>query len=321
MMPAGHDHHCDAHQRSDIDSIRRVWAMTGSFRGKVARGIFFRFLQSMSLGLSFGVVIWVITSLADGRVMTTEWAWQATGLMVLSLVGQILFGLLAANDSWIASYQVAGELRLSMLDRLRRLPMGFHLSRHRGDTVTVLTSDMQMVEVFLSDGLPRIAQTLGLPIVLFGFLMVQDWVIALVALISILAAIPIFVWSSKRLSELAVSRQDIQAEAAASMIEFVQGISVIRAFNQSARGQERFRAALDRFHRVSIRMVVQLTVPIVAFAAIVMSGVPLVILAAGYRFLDGGIPAGTLITMLGPPDGDLRAAYCVDERHGNGANG
>jgi ATP-binding cassette subfamily B protein len=299
MMPAGHDHDCGAPARSDIASIRRAWAMTGSFRGKVARGILFRFLQSMALGLSFGVVIWVVTSLADGRVMKDEWAWQATGLMGLSLLGQVLFGLLSANDSWIASYQVAGELRLSMLDRLRRLPMGFHLSRHRGDTVTVLTSDMQMVEVFLSDGLPRIAQTLGLPVIVFGFLLARDWIIAAVALVSIAAAVPVFIWSSKRLSALAVARQDIQAEAAASMIEFVQGISVIRAFNQSARGQERFRAALDRFHRISIRMVVQLTVPVIGFAAIVMLGVPLVILTSGYRFLEGDIPAGTMITVLG----------------------
>ncbi len=284
--------------RSDIESLRRIWALAGPQRGKVASGIAFRFAQSMCLGLAFGVVVWVVTGIADGRPLTTTALWQVTGVMVLSLAGQLLFGYLSACRSWLSSFELAGELRLSILDRLRRLPMGFHLSRRTGDTVTVLTTDMQMLESFMSDALPRIAQAFGLPVAVALFLAWRDWGVALAIVSSIVLATPIFLWASRKLGRLGIRRQDMQAEAAGRMIEYVKGIAVIRAFNRTAEGQESFRAALQAFRDISVSMVVQLTVPLVLFGAVIMLGVPLVLVVAGDRFFAGAIDQGTLIAAL-----------------------
>lgn len=284
--------------RSDLASLRRIWALAGPLRGKVMRGVIFRFLQSICLGLSFGALIWVITGLADGRELSGAWIGQVIAIVTVSLIGQTLFSYLSSMDSWLSSFALASDLRLSILDRLRLLPMGFHLSRHQGDTVTVLTSDMQMLESFMSDALPRIAQAFGLPLIVLAFLFWRDWGVALAALASLVLAIPIFLWTSRRLALLGIRRQDMQAEAGARMIEYVQGIAVIRAFNRIAEGEESFRGALARFRDISVRMVVQLTAPLVLFGAVLMLGVPLVILMAGSRYLGGSIDAGTLITVL-----------------------
>ncbi|MBX3482471.1 ABC transporter ATP-binding protein [Phenylobacterium sp.] len=284
--------------RSDLASLMRVWALAGPLRGRVLRGIAFRFAQSLSLGVAFTAVVWIVTGLADGRAVTWAWIGQVTAVMALSLIGQLAFGYLSARDSWLSSYELAGGLRRSILDRLRRLPMGFHLARHKGDTVTVLTSDMQMLETFLSDALPRIAQAFGLPLVVLVFLVIRDPVIALATVASILLALPIFLWSSRRLAVLGIRRQDRQAEAGARMIEYAQGIAVIRAFNRVAKGEESFRAALMDFRDISVRMVVQLTAPLVGFGLVLMLGVPLVMLVAGVRYLGGEIGQGTFITAM-----------------------
>ncbi len=284
--------------RSDLDSLRRAWALAGPLRGRVARGVVFRFLQSMMLGLSFGAVVWVIAGLAQGRALTGVWIWQVTGLMALSLAGQLLFGWLSVRDSWMSSYEMAGDLRLRILDHLRRLPLGFHQARHRGDTVTVLTCDMQMLESFFSDGLPRIAQALGLPLAVFAVLMMQDWRVGLASVVSVALALPVFLGTSRHLSRLGIRRQDMQAEAGARMIEYVQGMAVIRAFNQVARGQESFRSAIDDFRDISVRMVVQLTAPMAVFGMVVMLGVPLVLWLAGARVDAGLMAPATAITVL-----------------------
>ncbi|MFT3688938.1 ABC transporter ATP-binding protein [Paenirhodobacter sp.] len=284
--------------RSDLDSLRRAWALTGPLKGRVARGVVFRFLQSMMLGLSFGAVVWVVTGLAQGKALTGTWIWQVTGLMALSLAGQLLFGWLSVRDSWMSSYEMAGDLRLRILDHLRHLPMGFHQARHRGDTVTVLTSDMQMLESFFSDGLPRIAQALGLPLAVFAVLLVQDWRVGLAAAVSVALALPVFFGTSRHLSRLGIRRQDMQAEAGARMIEYVQGMGVIRAFNQVATGQESFRRAIDDFRDISVKMVVQLTAPMAVFGMVVMLGVPLVIWLTGTRMEAGLMAPATAIMVL-----------------------
>ncbi|MCW5708998.1 ABC transporter ATP-binding protein [Shinella sp.] len=294
-----HAHDVSATAGSDIRSLVRLFGLTGPHRGMVVRGTFFRFLQSAALGLSFAVAVWVVADLAEGRAVTAAWAAQASALMFCALAGQVLFGLLATRDCWISSHLVAGNLRMAMLERLRLLPMGFHLCRHKGDTVTALTGDMQMLEVFLAEGLPKIAQAIGLPFAVFCFLLATDWPAALIALAPILLAAPVFLWSSRRLAALAADRQGAQAEAAARMIDYVEGMKVIRAFNRLADGWTGFRAALDRFHAVSVRMIAALVVPMVGFAAIVMLGIPLVVALAGYRHVVGEIPAGTLVCVLG----------------------
>lgn len=286
------------HIRSELESLRRVWALAGSQRGKVLRGVAFRFAQSICLGLAFGVVLWAVTGLVDGRPLTAAWIRQAAGLMALSLAGQIVFGYLSAADSWLSSYVLAGDLRLTILDRLRGLPMGFHLRRQKGDTVTVLTNDMQMLESFMSDALPRVAQACGLPLIVLAFLFSRDWVVGLAALTSLVAAAPVFLWSSRRLARLGVQRQDIQAEAGARMIEYVQGMAVIRAFNRLSKGQESFSEALRQFRDISVRMVVQLTTPLVLFGAVLMLGAPIVILAAAARHFARELDAGDLITAI-----------------------
>lgn len=291
-----HDTAQDRH--SDFDSLRRVWALAGPQRGKVLRGILYRFFQSLSLGIAFGAMIWAVTALAAGQTLD----WLRIGLVcaavAISLIGQTVFSYLSAMNAWLASFELASDLRLGILDHLRRLPMGFHLSRHKGDTVTVLTSDMQMLESFLSDALPRVAQGFGLPVIVLGYLAWRDWPVALAALVSIALALPIFAWTSRRLAVLGIRRQDMQAEAGARMIEYVQGMAVIRAFNRLARGEESFRGALSDFRDISVHMVVQLTAPLVLFGAILSLGMPLVILAAGTRNLDGAIDTGTLVTTL-----------------------
>ena len=55
LVPVGEAADADVH--SDLASLRRVWRLAGPLRGKVARGVVFRFLQSICLGLAFGGVI------------------------------------------------------------------------------------------------------------------------------------------------------------------------------------------------------------------------------------------------------------------------
>jgi ATP-binding cassette subfamily B protein len=78
----------------------------------------------------------------------------------------------------------------------------------------------------------------------------------------------------------------------------VQGITVIRAFNRLAKGEESFRDALAEFRDISVRMVTQLTAPMALFGAVLMLGAPLIMLAAGARHSGGHIDTGALIAAL-----------------------
>jgi ATP-binding cassette, subfamily B, bacterial IrtB/YbtQ len=294
--PAGRDLH-DPPAGSGLAVIAGVWRAAGPGRGRLARGLAFRFAQSMSLGISFAVVAWVLTELRAGP-LTAGQVWLAVALVAASLIGQLGFGFLAVTDNWASSFATAGRLRLSALDHLRRLPMSFHLGRQQGDTITAVTSDMGMLEVFASDSLPTVAQALGLPAAVLITLCVIDPPLAGAVAVSVITAAPVLGWANRRMAALSRQRQDLQADAVARMLSYVQGIAVIRAFNLTGERQLRFREALEAFRAISLRMVARLIVPVMVFAAILQLGIPLVITAVGYWLFGGRIDATTALIGL-----------------------
>lgn len=281
---------------SELASLRRLWALCGDLRGQLRLALLFRVMQSFALGLAYWGVIQVITVMSQGAPMTATWAMKISLLMVLSLLGQLLFSYLSVRRAWDASFQVGKALRLSLLEHLKKLPMGFHLGRHKGDTATALTTDVTVIESFLSDALAKIVQAMVLPLTVLAFIATQDLWFAVTFLVSVMIAMPIAILIGVRFSGIGVKRQDVQAHAGAVMIEYVQGMRVIRSFNQVVRGQEMFRTALDQFRDISIKMVLVLVLPMMSFIVIVMWGVPLVVAVAGIRLET--TPPSVLITVL-----------------------
>ncbi|MCE0495707.1 ABC transporter ATP-binding protein [Vibrio salinus] len=284
---------------SDWQSLKRLWNLAGPLKHQIVRGIIFRFLQSFSLGLGYGVAIIVVTTLVTSQgSVTKDWFYQICFLSLLSLTGQLVFSFLSSHKTWMASFQLSSDLRIKMLRRMNQLPLGFHLSRHRGDAVTVLTTDMQTVETFLSDGLPRIAEAFGLPIAVLTYLIFQNTALFTAAAISIVLSIPVYIIASHKLAQLGIKRQDTQASAAARMIEYIQGMVVIKSFNRLAKGQEDFENALNDFRNLSNKMVKQLVFPLVIFGAITLLGIPIIFYVDSHLLLSNSINVSLFITAL-----------------------
>lgn len=266
---------------SEFESFRKIWHLMGDQRRDIVFAMIFRVLQSVSLGAAFGAAYWVIRDVSGGREVTTSWAWQITGLMVLSLLGQLLFSFLSVRQAWQSSYRVCGSVRLGILEHLKKLPMGFHLTRETGDLANVLSGDVQMVESFLSEGLAKLVQAVALPMFVFTFLLFQDWRIALVMMVPIVVGLLILVRVSRRMAILSRDRQNMQGETAARMIEFVLGMKVIRAFGQLDQGFASLKQAMQGFLNISIRMVHDQVAPLMVFIIALMLGVPLVFFVTG----------------------------------------
>lgn len=276
---------------------RRVWRIAGPDRSALVRAMVFRLLQSFSLGVSFGTVLWVIRDLAAGREISTTWIWQVTSLAVLSLIGQLAFSFLSVRESWQASFRVCGALRQELLDHLLGLPLGSHLSRERGDLVNLISTDVDAIGTFLSDGLGRVVQAFALPAAILTAVGLQaPWLAAAMAL-TIAAGIPVFFLTSQRMARLGLTRQSQQGETSARVVEFVLGQPVLRAFGRQTEGNLRFRKSVDRLRDISLSLVTGLVAPVMIFIAILMLGIPITMLALawGWDSLTEGMAISTLI--------------------------
>ncbi len=271
-----------------------IWALAGSRRGTLVTSIGWKTAQSVCLAIPVGVLVALIDRLRLDALELDDLRW-AMPVLLACLVGQWVFGYLANRSAWIATYELFGRVRVDALDHLRRVPMGFHTSRRAGDTTTALTQDIAALETFTHEPLQQMVGAVVAPFVVFLVLVGQDVAMALATMVSVVAAIPVFVVANRTFKRLATHRQDLQAEAASRMIEYVQGLPVIRAFRLAGERLERFRQALDDYRAVNTALAVKLAPLGMAAMAIVLLGIPFVLWVGTIRYFDGALDAGTFV--------------------------
>lgn len=277
---------------------RSLWQVAGPCRKVLIWGLMWRFLQSAALGVAFSLMILSIRDVADGILPEPDRVLMIAASMGLSLLAQIGFSYLANRAIWLTAFEVTLNLRLQLLQRLRHLPMQFHQSRHRGDTLAALTDDISLLEAVITEGLPRIVQAFGLPVIVLLWLAWHDLLLGLVMCLSIIAALPFLAWANRRMAALGQKRQALQAEASSAMIEFVLGQPVIRACNQQSSQTARFSTTINAFRQISVDMVGQLTPPLVGFAVILLTGIPLTLAYLGGTLSDETQSAFLVVVLL-----------------------
>jgi ATP-binding cassette subfamily B protein IrtB len=277
--------------------VPTILRLAGGERPVLVRAIVLRGGQALAQAVPVGVLVAVVDRLRTGRVDTTGLV-AATLTIAGAVVVQWALGYRANRLAWIATFAVFGRVRLRAVEQLRRLPLGARHHRRVGDTVTALTQDVNTVEVFTHEPLQIMVAAAVTPAAIVAFLAALDLALAAITAVSVAVALPVFAWANRRFAHLAATRQALQADASARMIEYVQGMPVVRSYGLAGERLAAFRDALDAYRRANTRLAVQLAPLVLAAVTVVELGVPLVVWLGGVRLLGGRLDSGTLAVAL-----------------------
>lgn len=284
-----------------MNTWKLLWRLSGSARTAAFGGVILRVLQSLCLGLAYSAAIMVVMHIVANERLNSGQISRALLLCAISLVGQLICGFFAARLSWLASFQAVAEMRLALLDHIRTVPIASISRTRSGDLGTLLSTDLQTVENFLSESFPRLGQAIGLPLIVIIALSLQDPVLGIAFGASILAALPVAMWSGKRIGELGDERQRAQAAAASRMIDTVRGMPILRVLSTPRAVLTYFNDAVDDFRCISVIMVYRIVVPSVTTSLVIFLGVPLVLKVVGARSLPNEeflLAAAVLVLVL-----------------------
>jgi ATP-binding cassette subfamily B protein IrtB len=278
-------------------AVRRIWQLAGPHRRRLALAVGCRVVWAVLMGLAMVLLVVVVDEVRHDRLDGGDVARLVAAYAAL-LAGQVAANYWSNRLSWTAAFDMGAEVRMAVLDRLQRLPLGFHLRRDQGDTLTALTQDIVTVETFAHAPLPALVGAFAGPLCVSAFLVAVDMRLAAVTLASVLVAVPVYLVANRIFGGLALRRQDTQAVAAGRIVEYLQGIAVIRAFNLGGERLDRFRRSLDDLRAINTRLAV-LILPLASCAMTVVElGVPLLIGLGGYWLTGGTVDAGTLLVFL-----------------------
>ena len=162
------------------------------------------------------------------------------------LIRVICFGI-STILAHISAYTILEGIRLKIANRLMRAPLGEVMGRRIGYLKNIIMDKVEDLEPPLAHMIPELTSNLLLPVAIFIWLLAIDWRLGLAVLIApVLAMIPMFLLMRNYNSQYA-AYMEANNHVNNVIIEYVEGIEVVKAFNQSTSSYEKFVGAVKSF--------------------------------------------------------------------------
>jgi ATP-binding cassette subfamily B protein len=167
----------------------------------------------------------------------------AAGLFV-----RLVFTAASSGIGHILDGEVQLTFRRQLAARLGRVPIGWFSRRRTGELARVVGEDVGAVHPFIAHTPGELVSAFVVPSASLVYLFTVDWRLTLITLAPVVSAVALvpLMMTPTRLREQE-EFDGAMARIASSVVEFVQGISVVKAFGGAGRAHRAFRTAADDF--------------------------------------------------------------------------
>ena len=231
--------------------VKILLSFAAPCKGKMALSVFCAILSVAGGFIPFWAVYEILLAFINQNV-------TLNGILIWCLVGAVGYLLRVACHgistilAHISAYTILEGIRLKIADRLMKAPLGEVMGRRIGYLKNIIMDKVEDLEPPLAHMIPELTSNLLLPVAIFIWMLVIDWRMGLAVLISpVLAMIPMFFLMRNYNSQYA-AYMEANNHVNSIIIEYVEGIEVVKAFNQSTSSYEKFVNAVQSFKEFTL---------------------------------------------------------------------
>ena len=227
-----------------IGVLKKIWDFAGEEQGNIRKSMILGFFYAVFHMFQIAAIYVVVLALVGGSTDSAP-AWQALGLLLASILGRAILNRFSQLQQTHAGYFMVANKRISIGDKLKRVPMGYFNDQSLGELTGITTTVLDEVE---STGPMVLVSILGGLInsaVMLLCVLFWDWRIGLLALAGMLVYLALLSGMEKQSAKIAPKRQRDEARLVEAVLEQLQGMSVIKSFNLTGKGDKRVRQALE----------------------------------------------------------------------------
>ena len=231
--------------------VKILFSFAAPCKGKMALSVFCAILSVAGGFIPFWAVYEILLAFINQNV-------TLNGILIWCLVGAAGYLLRVACHgistilAHISAYTILEGIRLKIADRLMKAPLGEVMGRRIGYLKNIIMDKVEDLEPPLAHMIPELTSNILLPVAIFIWMLVIDWRMGLAVLISpVLAMIPMFFLMRNYNSQYA-AYMEANNHVNSIIIEYVEGIEVVKAFNQSTSSYEKFVNAVQSFKEFTL---------------------------------------------------------------------
>ena len=230
-------------QTKKNNAFRWILRFAGQCRGRLTASVLLAVL-----GSACGIVPYLAVTQIIIRLLSRNYELVPIGLLALLALLGYLGGTWLNTASTMLSHRSAfiilKNIRTELTAKLSRVPMGTILDTPSGKFKTLLVDTVEKLELPLAHMIPELTANILIPVLMLLYMFVLDWRLALISLITI--PIGLFCYMGmmkdyeKRYSRVLTAGKNMDA----AIVEYVGGIEVIKAFNQSSSSYGKYADAV-----------------------------------------------------------------------------
>ena len=235
--------------------MARLWELASTKKPLVACSCFLSVASVIVSFTPFIAIYYIIRELVVNlsdlsaldapRMMNLGWA--ACG----GAVAAILLNFLALMFSHVAAFTILYQLKLDFTRHIAYLPLGFHTENSTGKLRKIVDENIEKLEGFIAHQLPDLVGSFAMPAAALVILFWFDWRMGLASLVPVAAGyfIQAAAFGSKAAKTFMANYQNSLEDMNNAAVEYVRGISVVKAFNQTVFSFRKFHETIMNYGR------------------------------------------------------------------------
>ncbi|MEM1332186.1 MAG: ABC transporter ATP-binding protein [Actinomycetota bacterium] len=277
-----------------IRTLRQLIDACGSKAHLMRRSLWLSFASAIVQGLAYALLFPLFRALVDDSDDIWWWFGAVAGLIVID-------GALRFVETQIVNriyLEVAFETRTELGEQLKRMPLERLASRTTGELNHVLVGNVNDVVAIAGGMFSVLINMIVAPSVTVLATFFVDWRVAVAMTVLFPLSLPLYRMIRRQgVTDTRVTTE-AHADTSSHLVEYLQGLAVLRATQQVGQRSQRLQDSLARL-REAQRIGVEIgTLPSVLMAALVQLGTLAVVgLAAGLA-VDGSLDLGAALAII-----------------------
>ena len=271
--------------------FQRRYALTDQGVKNTKKGAFWTVIVNLIVMAGMGILYYMMQgymqTLTDGAPLPKTW------VVLLLVLGFLVLSFVTHRQQYKATYGlVYGEVkatRISLAERLRKLPLGWFGKRDLADLTETIMGDVNRLAHVWSHCLGYLYGSWFSTAIIAVMLLVYDWRLALAALWGVPVAFGLLFGSRKLARRNAEAAKAAGLQVSDGIQETLENIREIRATNQEGRFLTELNGKIDRHEKAMIRGELSTGIFVNAASVIMRLGVATTILTGAGLILAGQI--------------------------------
>ncbi|HGD1689595.1 TPA: ABC transporter ATP-binding protein [Streptococcus agalactiae] len=216
----------------------------------------------------------------------------------LGFLASILFHEISTIISHNLAYRIIEDKRKLLADKLSKISMGEVERKSSGQWSQFMVETLDKMEKPIAHVIPEVIANIFIPIVLIITIFIMDWRIGIANLLTIPLGLLFSMLMMRGYEEKSKRYQEAAKAMNTTMVEYVNGIKVIKAFNKSASSFGKFRKTVEENKNAMLDWYLSVCFSMTATMETIPSTMVFVLPASLYFFMKGSVEVGTLITCI-----------------------